>query len=131
MKKQAAEREVLDALLGRGGAPARADGALAKPFDDIEPETDGQGASSREPRQELLRTLSLKVRVELGRRRMQLKEALQLSAGAVVELDGASDDHVELYVGDLLVARGEVLVVDGSFCVRIKEVMPPTGEGEP
>jgi len=67
------------------------------------------------------------VKVELGRTRLFLKDALELGPGSLVDLEKLADDPVDLYVNDLLVARGEVLVVNDCFCVRVTEVL---GAGE-
>ena len=84
-----------------------------------------------EARSELLRGVRLRVRVELGRRRMHLRDALALAPGAVVELGKGARDLVEILVGDVPIARGEVLVVDGRFCVRVSQVLASPEEGEP
>lgn len=87
------------------------------------PETVVSGGSSTH-REELLRGIHLKVRAELGRSRLLLKDALQLVPGSIVDLEKLVDDPVDLYVGDLLIARGEVLVLNDSFCIRVTEVFP-------
>jgi flagellar motor switch protein FliN/FliY len=61
--------------------------------------------------------------VELGRKRILLKDALELAPGSVVDLEKLAEEPVDLYVNDLLIARGEVLVVNDCFCIRITEVM--------
>jgi flagellar motor switch protein FliN/FliY len=79
---------------------------------------------------DLLKGIHLKVRAELGRTRVHLKDALKLAAGSVVDLHKLAEDPVDLYVGDLLVARGEVLVLNDTFCIRVTEVFAHTGEEE-
>jgi flagellar motor switch protein FliN/FliY len=71
------------------------------------------------------------VRVDLGGRRIIKKDALRLSPGAIVELEKLADEPVDLYVRDVLIARGEVFVVDDSFCIRITEVLPASAEVTP
>jgi len=53
---------------------------------------------------------------------------LRLSEGAVVELDKLAGDPVDVYVNDRHVARGEVLVLNDNFCVRINEILSPSME---
>ncbi|MEK6675115.1 MAG: flagellar motor switch protein FliN [Planctomycetota bacterium] len=71
----------------------------------------------------LLHDVNLRVKIELGRTRMLVEDVLRLGEGSVVELDKAAGDPVDVYVNDRLIARGEVLVLNDSFCVRISEVL--------
>lgn len=87
-------------------------------------------SGSAAPRQELLRGIHLKVRAELGRSRLLLRDALELVPGSIVDLEKLVDDPVDLYVGDLLIARGEVLVLNDSFCIRVTEVFSQVGSEE-
>ena len=64
--------------------------------------------------------------IELGRTRLLVEDVLKLSAGAVVELDKLAGDPVDVFVNDRHVARGEVLVLNDNFCVRINEILAPT-----
>jgi flagellar motor switch protein FliN/FliY len=66
---------------------------------------------------------ALKVRIELGRTRMHVQQVMSVRSGAVVPLEAPDDSRVDVYVGDQLVARGEVLVHDGNICVRVTEVV--------
>jgi flagellar motor switch protein FliN/FliY len=72
---------------------------------------------------ELLRDVDLNVKIELGRSRMLVEDVLKLAEGSVVELDKLAGDPVDVFVNDRLVARGEVLVLNDNFCVRINEIM--------
>jgi len=73
----------------------------------------------------LLSDVNLNVKIELGRTRMLVEDVLKLSEGAVVELDKLAGDPVDIYVNDRPVARGEVLVLNDNFCVRINEILAP------
>ncbi len=75
---------------------------------------------------ELLSDVHMDVRIELGRTRMFVEDVLKLGDGAVVELDKLAGDPVDVFVNDRRVARGEVLVLNDMFCVRISEVMDIT-----
>src|SRR5690242_317307 len=68
---------------------------------------------------DLLMDVSMRVTVELGRTRMQLAQILELQHGSVVELDRLAGDPVDVFVNDCMVARGEVVIVDDKFGVRI------------
>jgi flagellar motor switch protein FliN/FliY len=72
---------------------------------------------------DLLRDVELNVKIELGRSRMLVQDVLRLAEGSVVELDKLAGDPVDVYVNDKLVARGEVLVLNDNFCVRVNEIV--------
>lgn len=71
----------------------------------------------------MLNDVNLRVKIELGRTQMLVEDVLRLGEGSVVELDKVAGDPVDVYVNDRLVARGEVLVLNDNFCVRISEVL--------
>jgi flagellar motor switch protein FliN/FliY len=54
---------------------------------------------------------------------MLVEEVLKLGEGSVVELDKLAGDPVDVYVNDRFIARGEVLVLNDNFCVRINEIL--------
>ncbi len=72
---------------------------------------------------DLLRDVELNVKIELGRSRMFVEDVLKLGEGSVVELDKLAGDPVDVFVNDRLVARGEVLVLNDNFCVRVNEIV--------
>jgi flagellar motor switch protein FliN/FliY len=72
---------------------------------------------------DLLRDVEMNVKIELGRARMVVEDVLKLAEGSVVELDKLAGDPVDVFVNDRLVARGEVLVLNDNFCVRINEIV--------
>ena len=72
---------------------------------------------------DLLRDVDLDVKIELGRSRMLVEDVLKLTEGSVVELDKLAGDPVDVFVNERLVARGEVLVLNDNFCVRINEIV--------
>ena len=78
---------------------------------------------------DLLRDVELNVKIELGRSRMLVEDVLKLSEGSVVELDKLAGDPVDVFVNDRLVARGEVLVLNDNFCVRVNEIVAGVKEG--
>jgi flagellar motor switch protein FliN/FliY len=72
---------------------------------------------------ELLRDVSMDVTAQLGSTRMTISELLNLSEGAVVELDRAAGAPADLLVNGHLIARGEVVVIDENFALRITEII--------
>jgi len=88
--------------------------------------TDAQGI-------DLLRDVNLTVKIELGRSRMLVQDVLRLGEGSVVELDKLAGDPVDILVNGRLVGRGEVLVLNDNFCVRINDILsqdPDDSDGE-
>jgi flagellar motor switch protein FliN len=79
---------------------------------------------------DLLMDVILQVSVELGRTRMSLRQILDLQQGSVVELDRIAGDNVDLFINGRLMARGEVVVVDDKFAVRLIELVSPKKPGE-
>jgi len=72
---------------------------------------------------ELLHGVDMEVTVEIGRTRMTVRELLDLSPGAVLELDRAAGSPADLLVNGRLIARGEVVVIDEDFGLRITEIV--------
>ena len=73
----------------------------------------------------MIQDVDLRVKIELGRTRMLVEDVLALGSGSVVELDKLAGDPVDVFVNDRLVARGEVLVLNDNFCVRVSEIVSP------
>ena len=67
--------------------------------------------------------VDLDVTIELGRTEMLVEDVLKLGGGSVVELDKLAGDPVDVKVNGRLVARGEVLVLNDNFCIRISEIV--------
>ena len=87
----------------------------------------GTPASSEAATLDLVRDVELDVNIELGRTHMHLEDVLRLKRGSVVPLDKLAGDPVDIYVNDRLIARGEVLVLNDNFCVRVAELV--VGDG--
>jgi flagellar motor switch protein FliN/FliY len=80
---------------------------------------------SREQNLDLLLDIPLEVSVELGRVTMLIRELLEVGTGSIVELQKAAGEPVEVLVNGRLIARGEVVVVEDNFAVRITEILSP------
>ncbi|MCS7166750.1 MAG: flagellar motor switch protein FliN [Gemmatales bacterium] len=74
---------------------------------------------------ERLHQLSVSVTAELGRTRLPLREILRLGPGSVIALDREVSQPVDLRVNGVLIARGEIVVVEDRFAVRIVELIQP------
>jgi flagellar motor switch protein FliN/FliY len=77
----------------------------------------------------LLHDVEMGVTAELGRRRMSVRDLLSLTPGAVIELDRAAGSPVDVLVNGTLIARGEVVVIDEEFGIRISEIVAPDAAG--
>jgi len=73
-----------------------------------------------------LEEVELDLRIELGRAELLIEDVLKLREGSVVPLDKLAGDPVDILVNGRLVARGEVLVLNDKFCVRVAEILAPS-----
>ena len=135
----AAAREAIASLANDANS---ADGAPAMPIERGSVEAGDEAPSAGTPMElpkfqpsagtlppkaiDLLAKVALKVRIELGRTRMLVEDVLRLGDGSVIELDKLAGDPVDIYVNDRPVAKGEVLVLNDNFCVRINEIVDPS-----
>jgi len=83
----------------------------------------GAPASGEKATLELLKDVDLDLRIELGRTHMYLEDVLKLKRGSVVTLEKLAGDPVDVFVNGRMVARGEVLVLNDNFCVRVTELL--------
>jgi len=102
--------EEINALLGSGTGAAQA-----------------VPAAGSLPNLDLLMDVPLELTVELGRTRRLLKEVLDLAPGVVLELNRAAGEPVDVLVNGEVIARGEVVVVDENFGIRITEIASRPG----
>ena len=73
----------------------------------------------------LILDVPLQVTVELGSTRMRIKEILDLGIGSVIELDKLAGDPVDIYVNGKLIAKGEVVVIDENFGIKVTDIISP------
>jgi flagellar motor switch protein FliN/FliY len=97
----------------------------------VEADGAGRGASVTELRKsdrnlDLILDIPLKVTVELGRTRMLVSDLLNLGQGSVIELSKLAGEPMEVLVNDKLVARGEAVVVNEKFGVRLTDIISPS-----
>lgn len=74
---------------------------------------------------ELLMDVPLQVTVELGRTQKMVKEVLALGPGSVLELDKLAGEPVDILVNEKPIAKGEVVVIDENFGIRVTEILAP------
>ncbi len=88
---------------------------------DSSPDSSRQGQDNLE----FILDLPLEISVELGRSRMQIRDLLQLGQGSIVELNKMAGEPAEIYVNNKLLAKGEVVVVNEKFGIRLSEIISP------
>src|SRR5512136_629048 len=91
----------------------------------MEAQSPQKPAESSSRRLDMLLDVPLEVNVELGRTRMTIQDLLQLGPGSVVELDKVAGEALDILVNGRLVARGEAVVVNDKFGVRITDIVSP------
>ena len=94
----------------------------AAPFQELKPAAGTAGQRDMD----FLLDIPLEITVELGRTRMLIKDLLQLGQGSVVELLKIAGEPMEVLVNNKLVARGEVVVVNEKFGIRLTDIISPT-----
>ncbi len=72
---------------------------------------------------ELIKDVDMTVSVELGRTKKLFKEILDMKPGTVIELDTSTGDRIDFLVNKKLVARGEVMVIDGKYALRVTDIV--------
>lgn len=94
------------------------------PFDFEQFERSDRPQSKTQPL-DILQDVELDLRIELGRTEMLIEEVVELKEGSVVTLDKLAGDPVDILVNGRLIAKGEVLVLNDNFCVRVAEILTP------
>lgn len=96
-------------------------------------EASGQGAGAQSARNagasvqslDFILDIPLKLTVELGRSKMAIRDILQLAQGSVIELSKFAGEPLEVLVNEKLIARGEVVVVNEKFGIRLTDIISP------
>lgn len=101
--------------------PVEVDSARFQTFED-------GGRKSNGANLNMLMDLEMPITIELGRTKLSVKDVLDLGQGSILELDKLSGDPVDVFINDRMFARGEVVVVDENFGVRITEILSPTAK---
>lgn len=117
---------VLGANSSRDGGESEGDNALGAPTTSLQ----STASVTTHPYEdsnaiELLLDIPLDIAVELGRVRMLIKDVVELGTGSIIEIDKAAGEPVDVMVNGRLVAKGEVVVIEDNFGVRITEILTP------
>ncbi len=119
---------------GQGAAPAeppQQPAAAAQPapqpqrasFAQLQPDSSAAAASEQ---LDLVMDIPVTLSVELGRTKIQIRELLQLAQGSVVDLDRLAGEPMDVLVNGFLIARGEVVLVNDKFGIRLTDIVSPT-----
>ena len=103
--------------LAKGGSPA----PQGANFSTLEE----QGAEGVPGNLDFILDIPLQVTVQLGGSRMLIRDLLQLGQGSVVELEKMAGEPLDVYISDKLIARGEVVVVNEKFGIRLTDIVSP------
>ncbi|MBI2689757.1 MAG: flagellar motor switch protein FliN [Acidobacteria bacterium] len=128
------ETSVVASLLRENGAPEDSGGAAANAEQpQVQPQRaaaaagagGGSGGTSQPapPSMEMLFDVEMPVSVSFGRTHLALKEVIKLSTGSIIELNRTISEPVEVIVNNCVIARGEVVVVEGNYGVRIQQIV--------
>ncbi len=95
--------------------------------EEVKPAEGGQESQESTETQDLefILDIPLELSVELGRRKMLVNDLLQLGQGSIVELNKLAGEPLEIFINNKLVARGEVVVVNEKFGVRLTDIITP------
>ncbi|MEA3105864.1 MAG: flagellar motor switch protein FliN [Gammaproteobacteria bacterium] len=93
-------------------------------FNDLGP--NAGGGTGQEMNLNLILDVAVTLALEVGRARMSVRDLLQLAPGAIVELDRLAGEPLDVLVNGVRIARGEVVVVDDKFGIRLTDVVSAT-----
>jgi len=114
-----------DPVEDEGAGEGAGETAVEEQEGDTNQEEGGKADEGKEANLDLILDIPLSVTVELGRSKMLINDLLQLGQGSVIELTKLVGDPLEVLVNDKLVARGEVVVVNEKFGVRLTDIVTP------
>jgi len=85
----------------------------------------GGGGQKEAPNLDFVLDIPLEISVELGRAKMLISDLLQLGQGSVIELNKLAGEPVEIFINQKLIARGEVVVVNEKFGIKMTDILSP------
>jgi flagellar motor switch protein FliN/FliY len=114
-----------DPVKDEGAGEDAGETAVEEQEGDTNEEEGEKAGEGKEANLDLILDIPLSVTVELGRSKMLINDLLQLGQGSVIELTKLVGEPLEVLVNDKLVARGEVVVVNEKFGVRLTDIVTP------
>ncbi len=120
-----AAEQAMAEMMGTGGEGAGGEQQAPAAPAAAAPAARSSSAHTQVQSLDFILDIPLKVTVELGRTRMLIRDILQLAQGSVVELAKFAGEPLEVLVNEKLVARGEVVVVNEKFGIRLTDIISP------
>lgn len=119
------EEQSAEGVASAGVEPAVAN---AEPLQELqaEPSVGGNSQAGGEINLDALMDVPVTLSVEIGRSKLPIKQLISLNQGSVVELERGVNEPLDLMVNGTLIARGEVVVVDGQFGLRLIDIVSPS-----
>ena len=108
---------------GRSSKAAPAEPSIIKPLNSKEFLDDAEGKEENSSNRELLMKVPLEISVEIGRTRKLVKDILEFTQGSLVVLDKMAGEQADLYVNGECIAKGDIVVVEDNFGIRITEIL--------
>ena len=108
---------------GRNSKAAPAEPSIIKPLNSKEFLDDAEGKEENSSNRELLMKVPLEISVEIGRTRKLVKDILEFTQGSLVVLDKMAGEQADLYVNGECIAKGDIVVVEDNFGIRITEIL--------
>ncbi|MDY0331354.1 MAG: flagellar motor switch protein FliN [Thiomonas sp.] len=120
-----------EAMAEQGLAAAPAAAAAPEPKAKVQPAPFAelhadQDRAAHNEQLDLVMDIPVTLSVELGRTKIQIRELLQLAQGSVVDLDRLAGEPMDVLVNGFLIARGEVVLVNDKFGIRLTDIVSPT-----
>jgi flagellar motor switch protein FliN/FliY len=97
--------------------------AVAYSYPELQPEQSGESGGTKDNNLELIMSVPVQITVELGKTRRKIKDIAEFAPGNIIELDRQAGDQVDIVANGRLIAKGDVVVVDDNYSVRITEIM--------
>ncbi|EHL14298.1 hypothetical protein HMPREF9624_01627 [Oribacterium asaccharolyticum ACB7] len=108
---------------GKSSKAAPAEPSIIKPLNSKEFLDDAEGKEENASNRELLMKVPLEISVEIGRTRKLVKDILEFTQGSLVVLDKMAGEQADLYVNGECIAKGDIVVVEDNFGIRITEIL--------
>jgi len=109
-------------MSNKNADPAASGSYARAQFNELGPDT-GAAAGGGEVNLDLILDVAVTLSLEVGRTRLPVRELLQLAQGSILELDRLAGEPLDVLVNGIWIARGEVVVVNDNFGVRLTEVV--------
>jgi flagellar motor switch protein FliN/FliY len=125
LKLHSAGEHVVTLVLQRASTTADADASTASfpQLDEVVADRSAPSLTADARALSVIRSVEMNVTAELGRSTMTVRELLELTPGSVIELDRAAGSPVDLLVNGTIIARGEVVVIDEEYGIRVSEII--------